>query len=82
MGTLRFDQSAEDLAAKRAKELLASNEILGIEHTEILDFPDGCLLDADALRRELVRCMRQYRPERVVTLDPGPDMKSTGTILS
>ena len=70
MGTLRLDQNAEEIASIRSKELLAANEILGIQQTEILDFPDGCLMDADALRHELVRCMRQYKPGRVVTLDP------------
>lgn len=70
LGTLRRDQSAADLAGKRAAELRKANGILGVTTTEILDFPDGGLLDPTALRAELVRCLRQYRPERVLTLDP------------
>jgi LmbE family N-acetylglucosaminyl deacetylase len=70
MGTLRMDQTAEELGRIRSAELLAANKVLGITHTEILDFPDGCRMDPEALRRELVRCVRQYKPHRVVTMDP------------
>lgn len=70
MGTLRRDQSSAELGRIRSAELLAANAVLGISHTEILDFPDGCQMDPDGLRKELVRCIRQYKPERVVTMDP------------
>ena len=70
MGTLRLDQTAEEVGQIRSGELIAANAILGIQHTEILDHPDGCVLDAVALRKDLVRCIRHYRPERVVTMDP------------
>lgn len=70
MGTLRRDQTAEELGRIRSAELLAANKVLGIAHTEILDFPDGCRMDPEALRRELVRCVRQYKPHRVLTMDP------------
>lgn len=70
MGTLDLKQTAADLGRIRSAELVAANAILGIAQTEILDFPDGCQMDPEALRRELVRCVRQYKPERLVTLDP------------
>jgi len=70
VGTLRTDQSAEEFGKIRARELMSANEVLGIQHTEFLDFPDGCVLDPQALRKELFRCVRQYKPERVLTMDP------------
>lgn len=70
MGTLRLDQTARKLGLARTAELHAANQSLGIETTEVLDFPDGGILDFHALREALVRCVRTHQPDRVVTMDP------------
>jgi len=70
LGTLRRDQSRDELAAQRAAELEAANKVMGIASAPCLNFPDGGLLDFADLREALIRCVRQYRPDRVVTMDP------------
>ncbi len=70
VGTLRLDQTNAEVAALRSRELLDANEILGITDTVFLDFPDGCVMDPEALREALVRGVRRYQPARVLTMDP------------
>jgi len=84
VGTLRMDLTKEDVANSRKKELLAANEIIGIEKLEMLHHPDAGLMDAKKLRKDLIRCVRKYRPDRVITMDPWakyeihPDHKTVG----
>ena len=70
LGTLRLDETADQLAGKRAAELHAANRILGIPSTEVLDFPDGGRLDFQSLREALIAAVRRHQPDRVVTMDP------------
>lgn len=70
LGTLRDDETGAQVAAIREAEMRAAHEILGIASTEVLGYPDGGLLDAAKLRRELVGCVRKHRPDRVLTVDP------------
>lgn len=70
VGTLRLDQTAAELAAARTQELEKAHRISGIQSLEILPFPDGGVMDLSSLRRELFRCVRQYQPDRVMTMDP------------
>jgi LmbE family N-acetylglucosaminyl deacetylase len=58
------------LASLRESEQQAANEILGIQKTVFLHYPDGELVPSIELRRELTRLIRQYQPEAVVTGDP------------
>jgi LmbE family N-acetylglucosaminyl deacetylase len=55
------------LAALREEEQRAANAVLGIRETVFLRYPDGELEATVALRRELTRIIRQYKPEAVVT---------------
>jgi LmbE family N-acetylglucosaminyl deacetylase len=55
------------LAALREEEQRAANAVLGIRETIFLRYPDGELEATIALRRELTRIIRQYKPEAVVT---------------
>lgn len=55
----------------RKSEQRAAAEILGVRDVIFLDYPDGTLEPTMDLRRDLVRCIRQYRPERVIC--PSPD---------
>lgn len=58
------------LARIRESEQSAANEIIGIKHTVYLRHPDGELEPTVALRKELTKLLRTYKPEAVVTGDP------------
>jgi len=70
LGTLRLDQTKEQVAEIREGELRAANQVLGIQETVTLGHPDGGFVDAGELRRELVGLVRKHRPDRLMTLDP------------
>lgn len=55
------------LAELREEEQRAANAALGIDETLFLRYPDGELEATVALRRDLTRLIRQYKPEAVVT---------------
>ena len=57
------------LAARRAGEVRAAAEALGLAGVELLGHPDG-ELDADVLRSEIVAAIRRVRPEVVICPDP------------
>lgn len=59
-----------ELAALREGEQLAANEVLGIKHTVFLRYPDGELEPSLALRKDLTRVIRQYKPEVVFAGNP------------
>jgi LmbE family N-acetylglucosaminyl deacetylase len=58
------------LAEIREGEQTAANTILGVKETIFLRHPDGELEPTIALRKELTRIIRQYKPDVVVTGDP------------
>ena len=60
----------KELAELREKEQLAANAVLGIKQTVFLRYPDGELEPTIALRRDLTRVIRQYKPDTVVTGNP------------
>ena len=60
----------QELAALREQEQLAANAVLGIQQTVFLRYPDGELEATIALRKELTRLIRQYKPDTVSTGNP------------
>ncbi|MEW6286867.1 MAG: PIG-L deacetylase family protein [Chloroflexota bacterium] len=58
------------LAELREKEQLAANAVLGIKETIFLRYPDGELEPTLALRKELTRLIRQFKPDTVLTGNP------------
>jgi LmbE family N-acetylglucosaminyl deacetylase len=58
------------LALVRADEQRAANAILGVKETVFLGYPDGELTASIALRKDLTRLIRRYKPEVVLTGDP------------
>ncbi len=58
------------LARIREREQRAANRVLGIQETIFLRYPDGELEASLALRRDLTRLIRKYKPEVVVIGDP------------
>ncbi|WP_299038305.1 PIG-L deacetylase family protein [uncultured Pseudokineococcus sp.] len=56
-------------AVLRAREQRASCERVGVSSLELLDLPDGVLVEGPALRRDVASAIRRHRPELVVTLN-------------
>ena len=59
-----------ELARIREQEQRAAAAVLGVKDVLFLDNPDGGLVPDLALRGEVVRVIRQIRPDIVVTCDP------------
>ena len=70
VGTLDLNVTRKEFGSQREAELLAANAIMGIRQTEFLRYPDGGILDLVALRKDLFKAIRQYRPDIVLSLDP------------
>ena len=80
------DMTSERLAQIRRQEQQKAANILGVKEVIFLDYPDGELEDTPAFRGELVRLIRKYRPDVVITSDPyrrylwHRDHRITGTV--
>jgi LmbE family N-acetylglucosaminyl deacetylase len=59
-----------ELIGIREQEQLAATKILGVDEVIFLRYPDQALEDTPEFRKDLVRLIRLYRPETVVTADP------------
>lgn len=59
-----------ELAARRRSEAGAAAEVLGVAGTVHLGHPDGELEDTRALRADIVRAVRELRPEVLLCPDP------------
>jgi LmbE family N-acetylglucosaminyl deacetylase len=59
-----------EVVARREAEQRAAADVLGIGEVIFLRYRDGELVPDMGLRRQLVRAIRLYRPEVVVTTDP------------
>jgi LmbE family N-acetylglucosaminyl deacetylase len=59
-----------ELARLREQEQRAAAAILGVQEVILLDHPDGTLEPTLALRRDLTREIRRFRPDVVLCGDP------------
>jgi len=64
------DTEPLELAATREAEQRAAAEIVGYEDVTFLHQPDGAVANDLALREQLVRIIRTFRPESVAAIDP------------
>jgi LmbE family N-acetylglucosaminyl deacetylase len=74
----------EQLANLRRGEAQASSRVLGLDY-RVLDHPDGYLQPTLAIRFEIIRMIREYQPDLVVTHRPNdyhPDHRYTSQIVS
>jgi len=69
-GTDDPDIEPEELARIREQEQLAAADILGVREVIFLRHPDQALEDTWEFRKEIVRLIRTYKPDMVVTVDP------------
>ncbi|OGO05910.1 MAG: hypothetical protein A2Y73_03455 [Chloroflexi bacterium RBG_13_56_8] len=70
----------EKLAEIRRAEQRAACAVLGVSEVEFLGYDDGQLEPTLALRRDLVRMIRQYKPEVIITGDPTRVFSGNGHI--
>ncbi len=91
-GTSDRTMSPQTLSVMREKEQLAAAGILGVSAVRFLDYEDGYLVPDLKIRREVVRVIRQEKPDILVTSDPTnyfstarnvnhPDHRAAGEIV-
>ena len=69
-GTSDVNMKPHELARIREQEQLAAAKLLGVRDVIFLRYPDQALEDTPEFRKDIVRLIRLYRPETVVTADP------------
>ena len=62
--------TTDALCAFRHEEQHAAARVIGVEAVHIMDCPDGYLVPDIDLRREVVRVIRRFKPDILVTCDP------------
>jgi len=60
----------DELCALRHTEQRAAADVLGVKDVRFLEREDGTLVPDLDLRREVVRAIRQFKPDVLVTCDP------------
>lgn len=77
------EMSGAPLAARRAKETLASGAICGVEY-EVMSNNDGQLVPTIAARFELIALIRRFLPDLILTHRPNdyhPDHRATSQLV-
>ena len=69
-GTTDADISAAELVTERSKEQSRAVEELGVQELVALGRAEGSLEDTDDFRKDLVRQIRQMRPDVVICPEP------------
>lgn len=64
-------QKDSELVAIRQREQRAAAKVLGVKKVEFLGYKDGHLSPDLKLRHDIVRMIRKYKPELVITHIPG-----------
>jgi LmbE family N-acetylglucosaminyl deacetylase len=69
-GSADRSMSPQALARIRAEEQREAAAILGVRHVEFLGYPDGDVEDTRALRLDITRELRRFRPGLVILQNP------------
>ena len=69
-GTSDLSVNPEDLTLLRRKEQQDAANILGVSEVIFLGYEDQGLEDTPEFRKEIVRYIRLFRPETLITADP------------
>lgn len=62
--------SEEALASSRRNEQMAAGAYIGVTDYRWLDYPDAQLLPEAELQADLIRVIRETKPDTVITVDP------------
>ena len=76
-------QRGADLAQRRRAEAQAAGAVIGAAY-EVLEHPDGALLPTLEARWKLIRLIRNFRPDLILTHRPNdyhPDHRYTSTLV-
>jgi len=68
-GTHDASMTPEKLAAIREEEQRAACRVLGVKECILLGYPDGFTSESAELRGQIVRLLRLYKPDVVITWD-------------
>ncbi len=69
-GTDDASMKPDELVRIREQEQLAAAKLLGVREVIFLHYPDQALEDTPQFRKEIVRLIRMYQPDIVVSADP------------
>ena len=69
-GTSDPNLTPQELTTIRAREQLAAARVLGVQEVAHLGYQDGALEPTIALRRDITRAIRRFRPDVLVCQDP------------
>ncbi len=69
-GTESLNTRPDELAKIREKEQLEAAKVLGVKEVVFLGYPDQTLEDTPEFRKEIVKHIRIFRPDVVITADP------------
>ena len=58
------------LCAIRLEEQIGAEKVIGVDAVHFMDCPDGYLIPNIDLRRDIVRVIRKFKPDILVTCDP------------
>ena len=82
---------AAELCALRHQEERAAASVLGVNEINFLDMDDGYLVPDLSLRKKIVRIIRQFKPDVLITCDPQnlfatyglnhPDHRAAGQVV-
>jgi LmbE family N-acetylglucosaminyl deacetylase len=64
------DMIPDALCAIRHEEQIAAAQVIGVEAVHFMECPDGYLVPDLNLRRDIVRTIRKFTPDILVTCDP------------
>jgi LmbE family N-acetylglucosaminyl deacetylase len=64
------EMTPDALCAIRHQEQIAAGKTIGAEAFHFMDLPDGYLVPDINMRREIVRVIRKFKPDILVTCDP------------
>ena len=84
--------TGDDVARIRLEEQAGAAKSLGVASVDYLDYEDGYLIPDLAMRRQVVREIRKYKPQVLVTCDPAnmfpseryinhPDHRNAGQVV-
>jgi LmbE family N-acetylglucosaminyl deacetylase len=85
------EMTTDALCAIRHEEQIAAAKVIGADAVHFMDRPDGYLVPDLNLRREIVRVIRRFKPDILVTCDPQtlfatyginhPDHRAAGQVV-
>ena len=85
------DMTTDALCAIRHEEQIAAARVIGVDAVHFMDCPDGYLVPDIETRRAIVRVIRRFKPDILMTCDPQtlfatyginhPDHRAAGQVV-